>query len=145
MLQCVQKQYKPKISSNVPHSPFTDPRAPKYMTLTNKTCQNYHRCRPKCFFETLKSSCSRWGSNSQPPHSLGLDTAYKYGALTDCATGASHCLPNIDWDRPQYFFCKYPPPSPINVWCWLPENFCQIGWKSLFCSLVMIEDEFEII
>ena len=31
--------------------------------------------------------CSRWGSNSQPPH---LILCYKYGALTDCATGADN-------------------------------------------------------
>ena len=41
----------------------------------------------------IKNSCSRWGSNSQPPHISSCvlyreGTVYKYGALTDCATGA---------------------------------------------------------
>ena len=41
-----------------------------------------------------KNCCSGWGSNSQPPHAsdhLKGDggTVYKYGALTDCATGAA--------------------------------------------------------
>ena len=44
-----------------------------------------------CIFasHTMKAiTCSRWGSNSQPPH---LILNYKYGALTDCATGAGNC------------------------------------------------------
>ena len=36
----------------------------------------------------IKWNCPRWGSNSQPPHLSSTYTAYKYSALTDCATGA---------------------------------------------------------
>ena len=39
-------------------------------------------------FNVWEKNCSRWGSNSQPPHVFAPNTAYKYGALTDCATGA---------------------------------------------------------
>ena len=77
----------------------------KWVSLWERRFESYQL---RCFWQNQnKTTCSRWGSNSQPRHIFC--TVYKYRALTDCATGANcYLFPKID-------YCKVWGSNPRNL------------------------------
>ena len=67
-------------------------KSPSNSWLRFDACFQTPDCGKKALLDifvlTTKWNCPRWGLNSQPPHLSSTYTAYKYSALTDCATGA---------------------------------------------------------
>ena len=74
-----------------------------------------HICFPRCKKKKKKKKknrCSGWGSNSQPPHASNRlkddgGTVYKYGALTDCATGAAGRICDILLIWIQFYYRQF--------------------------------------
>ena len=80
-----------------------------------------------------KSSCSRRGSNSQPSHCQAV-TAYKYDALTDCATGA---MINGENSRNDYKLYK-PDSEEMSEFCFArlikgPLRYNLQGTQNRYC------------
>ena len=90
----------------------------KWVSLWERRFESYQL---RYFWQNRKkTTCSRWGSNSQPRHIFC--TVYKYRALTDCATGAM-------WPRHQNQIRGHTR-LPLKLWNRVSDNNGPKGYFS---------------